>query len=128
MGLLLVVAVGCVKPKTVVFTRTPSPDSRLEAVVAWVENNAGATGGSGTTKVFVVPKGKQVDPTGSAVAEFYTNSDHTDINTIWVSPHELQIKTQDYELMKSENQVTVDSTTVQIQVVVEKSPIGPSKK
>ena len=116
IALLMLICIQCVKPRTAIWSRTLSPDSKLEAVVAWVEDTAGATGGSGTTKVFVVSRSAQVDPTGPGVAELYTDADKSDIHTVWLSANVLRIETLNYHILQAQHAVTVDSSEVQIQL------------
>lgn len=107
LGIVLL-ARSCPKPNTAEWSRTPIPDGALDAVIGWEEDMAGATGGSGTTKVVVVPHGAKADMTGEHVASFYTNDSETAaIKVAWKASRHLEITVTDYEILDSDPDVTV---------------------
>jgi len=66
----------------------------MEAIIAWQEDGSGATGSVGTSKLFVVPAGSDVNVKGVAVAEF--DEDGSDakksIQPLWIDETHLKVK------------------------------------
>lgn len=115
---IALISFGCAKPNTAVWDRKVSPDGALDAVEGWEEDMAGATGGSGTVKVFVVPHGTPVDVRESAVARFYTNDTETvGFRIQWADARRLNIITTDYELSDAAPEAAIGDQLVQVAVI-----------